>query len=92
MCCPCFLFRSRLLTPVEVFALLTAAFCHDLEHPGTNNAYQVNSQTDLAIRYNDVSVLENHHAALCFHLIQATGFLTGLSRDQFKEVLFPDAI
>lgn len=37
---------SNLLTPVEVFALLTAALCHDLEHPGTNNAYQVRHVND----------------------------------------------
>jgi hypothetical protein len=86
MCCSPFCCR-RLLSPVEVFALLTASLCHDLEHPGTNNAYQVNAQTDFAIRYNDVSVLENHHAAVCFHLLRSTNLLSRVTREQFKEVL-----
>lgn len=25
----------------EIFALLTGAICHDLDHPGYNNTYQV---------------------------------------------------
>merc|ERR1719223_680535 len=32
-------------------------------HPGRNNSYEVNSHSDLAVIYNDSSVLENMHAA-----------------------------
>lgn len=42
---------------------------HDLEHPGLNNLYQINAGTQLAIRYNDISVLENHHCAKAFELL-----------------------
>jgi len=28
-------------SPAELFALLTSAVCHDLDHPGYNNSYQV---------------------------------------------------
>lgn len=47
---------------------------------------QVNAHTELAIRYNDISVLENHHAAVCFQLLQATFLLSNLTKEQFKEV------
>lgn len=56
-----FLFRSSLranLQDIDVFALLFAAVSHDLEHPGTTNNFQCNSMTDLALMYNDASVLE----------------------------------
>lgn len=56
-----FLFKSSLrasLQDIDVFGLLFAAVSHDLEHPGTTNNFQVNSMTDLALMYNDVSVLE----------------------------------
>lgn len=33
------------------------------------SSYQINAQTELAIRYNDISPLENHHAAVAFELI-----------------------
>merc|ERR1719215_1134937 len=35
----------------ELCSLITACICHDLDHPGLNNAYQINAQTELAIRY-----------------------------------------
>lgn len=31
--------------------------------------YQINAQTELAIRYNDISPLENHHAAVAFEIL-----------------------
>ena len=65
--------------PLDQLALLVAALCHDLEHPGTTNAYHVNTSSELALRYNDVSVLENHHAAACFALLEDTRLLAPLS-------------
>ena len=60
---------SRCLTAVEQFSLLIAALCHDVSHPALNNSYQVSAQTQLALIYNDQSVLENHHAAVTFHTL-----------------------
>lgn len=70
----CFVFATTyhgaiFFTEVEVFSLLIAGLCHDLNHPGLNNKYQVNAGTRLAIMYNDVSPLENHHAALAFQIL-----------------------
>eukprot|EP00930_Biecheleria_cincta_P025928 TRINITY_DN18376_c0_g1_i2.p1 TRINITY_DN18376_c0_g1~~TRINITY_DN18376_c0_g1_i2.p1 ORF type:complete len:972 (-),score=161.67 TRINITY_DN18376_c0_g1_i2:21-2936(-) len=48
----------------DKLGLLLAALGHDVEHPGFNNAFLVASRHELALRYNDMSVLENHHAAL----------------------------
>lgn len=56
------------LGDLDSFALYVSAIVHDLEHPGTNNPYQVNASTPLAIRYNDISVLENHHCAKAFEV------------------------
>jgi class 3 adenylate cyclase len=44
--------RNGLLEELDVLALLLAAICHDAEHPGTTNAYQVNTGSELALRYN----------------------------------------
>jgi high affinity cGMP-specific 3',5'-cyclic phosphodiesterase 9 len=57
---------ERHLPSVEMFALLTAALSHDVGHPGTNNAFLVNTSSPLALRYNDLSVLENMHASIMF--------------------------
>jgi hypothetical protein len=58
------------LLPVEMFALLISGLCHDLEHPGKNNAYMIHTHSELATMYNDQSVLENHHAAATFRLLR----------------------
>lgn len=49
--------------PIEVFSVLLAATFHDVGHQGTNNLYEKNSRTRLAIRYNDISILESMHSA-----------------------------
>ena len=32
-------------------------------------SYQINARTELAIRYNDKSPLENHHCAVAFEIL-----------------------
>lgn len=39
---------------------------HDFKHNGFTNVFHQNSMSDLAIRYNDVSVQENFHVAETF--------------------------
>mmetsp|Transcript_13396 Transcript_13396/g.32515 ORF Transcript_13396/g.32515 Transcript_13396/m.32515 type:complete len:545 (-) Transcript_13396:67-1701(-) len=59
----------RICNPVAIFSLLLAATFHDVGHPGTNNLFQKNAMTPLAIKYNDVSVLENMHSAIGHSLL-----------------------
>jgi hypothetical protein len=62
--------------------MLLAAAAHDVGHPGTNNMYQVNAQTNLAIVYNDKSPLENMHASKSSQIIKQHGVLENFSPDQ----------
>ncbi|KAM3586424.1 hypothetical protein VKS41_002940 [Umbelopsis sp. WA50703] len=57
------------LSTLDMAALLIAALCHDIGHPGYNNVYQVNRKTDLAIRYKNTSVLESHSCTLTMDLL-----------------------
>lgn len=72
---------------VDVLVMLTSALCHDLDHPGYNNAYQVNARTELAIRYNDISPLENHHCAVAFDIISQPhcDIFKNVSQDVFRK-------
>lgn len=87
----CFVFLVRMdgraaLTSLETFGLAVAALCHDLEHPGLNNVYQINAGTELALTHNDQSVLENHHCVVAFRIIRKHNILQSLSTPQFASV------
>ena len=49
-----------------MFAALVAAAVHDVDHPGKSNQFLIETSHDLALLYNDNSVLENHHLAVAF--------------------------
>ncbi|XP_070561669.1 high affinity cGMP-specific 3',5'-cyclic phosphodiesterase 9A-like isoform X2 [Ptychodera flava] len=76
------------LGPLDTMSLITSAICHDLDHPGYNNAYQVNARTELALRYNDISPLENHHCAVAFEILEKPdcNLFKNVSPDQFKRI------
>ncbi len=59
------------LTPLELLGSLLAGLCHDIDHPGVNNAFMCASGADLSLLYNDLSVLENHHAAVTWNVSAA---------------------
>lgn len=58
------------LNPLEIFCCLISGAAHDMDHPGTNNLFEIKNRSKLAILYNDLSVLENHHAASLFFLME----------------------
>ena len=57
----------------QVMAALVAAAVHDVDHPGVTNLFLVAIRHELAIMYNDISVLENHHVATAFRALQVCG-------------------
>ena len=76
---------------IEYFSLLVGAMCHDIAHPGTNATFLINAKDDLAIRFNDTSVLENFHAATTMEIVQKHAD-KGLLPDNFNRSLFRQII
>ncbi|XP_011809487.1 PREDICTED: high affinity cGMP-specific 3',5'-cyclic phosphodiesterase 9A isoform X5 [Colobus angolensis palliatus] len=72
----------------DILILMTAAICHDLDHPGYNNTYQINARTELAVRYNDISPLENHHCAVAFQILAEPecNIFSNIPSDGFKQI------
>lgn len=72
----------------EIFGLLIAALVHDIGHPGHTNLFEINNKSHLALKYNDKSVLENHHCSLTFYLMHSKeiNLLENLNQHDFSIV------
>ena len=75
------------LSPLERLAALFAAALHDLAHPGSTNGHEVKACSELALRYNDLSCLENYHCASAFERLVKTkyNFVASFSTERFAE-------
>lgn len=58
-------------TVFDVFAFFVAALCHDIDHPGVNNAFMINSRSELASLYSNDAVLERHHSAVTRKILRS---------------------
>jgi hypothetical protein len=63
----CDFYNIGQISDMEAAVLLVSSMVHDTDHPGVNNLYLVATRDKLALRYNDKSVLENHHIAVAFN-------------------------
>ena len=82
------------LTALDKLGICVAAVCHDMGHKGRNNQFHMNCLEDdhdipeLALTYNDVSVLEMYHASRCYQTLRIPGndVFKFLSKSQRKEM------
>lgn len=63
---------ERFVTDLEILGLLVACLCHDLDHRGTNNAFQTKTDSPLAILYT-TSTMEHHHFDQCIMILNSEG-------------------
>lgn len=73
---------------VDTFGLLVGSLAHDVDHPGNNNQFEINTNSRLALKYNDISVLENHHAFTLFQIMQqpTSNIISALSPDASRTI------
>ena len=77
------------LDNLEHMSCLISASLHDFEHPGVTSPFLVSMNDQMAVRHNDISVLENHHLAASFQLMKddpQCNWAAKMSRDEFKRV------
>ncbi|XP_064197494.1 3',5'-cyclic-AMP phosphodiesterase 4C-like isoform X3 [Anguilla rostrata] len=79
---------EAVFTDLEILAALFASAIHDVDHPGVSNQFLINTNSELALMYNDSSVLENHHLAVGFKLLQEENcdIFRNLSKKQWQSL------
>ncbi|KAG1659915.1 Dual 3',5'-cyclic-AMP and -GMP phosphodiesterase 11 [Nymphon striatum] len=78
----------RIFGELECLALLVACFCHDLDHRGTNNSFQIKSSSCLAQLYS-TSTMEHHHFDQCIMILNSQGnqIFSNLSTEDYSVVI-----
>ena len=72
-----------------IFAVTMSCICHDYKHPGVNNNYLIETDNDIAINYNDISVLENMHISEAFKLMHTNpnfNVFEGFDKEKYKKI------
>lgn len=70
---------------LEIVSLFLSALFHDLDHPGLNNTYHITSENEIALTYNDLSVLENYHASQAFKMMKEDSSVNIFSQFQSED-------
>ncbi|XP_059180467.1 cone cGMP-specific 3',5'-cyclic phosphodiesterase subunit alpha' isoform X1 [Centropristis striata] len=86
----CLLQTGRLrkyYSDLDAFAMVAAAFCHDIDHRGTNNLYQTKSAHPLA-KLHGSSIMERHHLEFSKTLMadENLNIFCNLQKRQFENV------
>uniref|UniRef100_A0A3Q4HTG1 Phosphodiesterase n=1 Tax=Neolamprologus brichardi TaxID=32507 RepID=A0A3Q4HTG1_NEOBR len=74
------------LSELEILAMVFAAAIHDFEHTGTTNNFHIHTRSEVAILYNDRSVLENYHVSAAYRLMaeEDMNILVNLNKDDWR--------
>ncbi|EFX88338.1 hypothetical protein DAPPUDRAFT_311486 [Daphnia pulex] len=77
---------EQFMTDLDILSLLIACLCHDLDHRGTNNAFQSKVMSPLAVLYS-TSTMEHHHLDQCTMILSddSNNILQSLSPEQYRQ-------
>nr|XP_012228886.1 PREDICTED: cGMP-dependent 3',5'-cyclic phosphodiesterase-like isoform X1 [Linepithema humile] len=84
------LVEENYMTPLQALVLFVSCLCHDIDHRGTNNSFQIKSGTALASLYSsEGSVMERHHFAqtMCILNIKSCNIFESLNSNERDEAL-----
>lgn len=74
------------LTKFELFGLLVSAICHDANHDGFSNIFNVKAETPLGILFKNQSVMETHHCSVSIQVLskEENNLFKSLTAADFK--------
>ena len=70
-----------------ICAVIMSCMCHDFKHPGVNNNFLIETNNDIALTYNDISVLESMHISESFKLMyndDNCNVFEGFDKEKYK--------
>ncbi|KAF2365420.1 3'5'-cyclic nucleotide phosphodiesterase catalytic domain [Trinorchestia longiramus] len=82
--------ETGVISHMEALALMVSCLCHDLDHRGTTNSFQVDSNSVLASLYSsEGSVMERHHLAqtMCILNTESCNIFENLSKEEYTQCL-----
>ncbi|XP_044007181.1 dual 3',5'-cyclic-AMP and -GMP phosphodiesterase 11-like isoform X1 [Aphidius gifuensis] len=78
----------KIFGEIECLALMIACLCHDLDHRGTNNSFQIKASSPLAQLYS-TSTMEHHHFDQCLMILSSQGnqILSNVSPEEYSRIV-----
>ncbi|KAL7058271.1 hypothetical protein AAHC03_016407 [Spirometra sp. Aus1] len=76
---------KKIISSFDFMCSILAALCHDIDHPGVNQSFLINSRQMLAMFYKD-SLLENHHANVSIAIFSRTRVFKGFSQRRWRSL------
>ncbi|XP_049803168.1 dual 3',5'-cyclic-AMP and -GMP phosphodiesterase 11-like isoform X2 [Schistocerca nitens] len=78
----------KIFGEIECLSLIIACLCHDLDHRGTNNTFQIKASSPLAQLYS-TSTMEHHHFDQCLMILNSPGnqILANVSPDEYSRII-----
>ena len=75
-------------TTFDLASLFLSAAAHDVDHPGNNNLFETKTHSKLALLYNDASVLEMHHTATFFFMMEddKCNIFSGMNGEEYNRM------
>ncbi|XP_046405591.1 dual 3',5'-cyclic-AMP and -GMP phosphodiesterase 11 isoform X2 [Ischnura elegans] len=78
----------KIFGEIECLGLMIACLCHDLDHRGTNNSFQIKASSPLAQLYS-TSTMEHHHFDQCIMILNSQGnqILSNMSSEEYSRII-----
>lgn len=79
---------NKYINELNLFGLMISALIHDINHPGHTNQYEINSKSFISKKYNNKSVLENHHCEFGLKIIECLqiNLFNNLSQNEKEQI------
>lgn len=75
------------ITPIERLASILAAILHDVDHPGVNQTFLINTSSYLTYIHGEHSLLEQHHIHSAHGIITESRLLDHLPKETQETIL-----